>query len=265
MTYRITLSIIFCTISIVSAHAQLTKQDSIRLKNLLEGDGEININKEIIKNIHFDFNPSKEIMKSKPMMSDDKTWMKYNEDLPKNYLDTTKWVKPKYVRLAPFTIYTKYDEDPVYDPIVTDRKDTMTVRMKFKIDRILGIKNGYRVVPQGMDQSITPSNNPIVSFSAEDILAHIFSKKARIRNHNAKHANAWKTYKKALPLKDPFNRIKDKTKSAAKDTLNIKTDSAAIKNDSILKIKRDPAIIKKDTVVKEKSLKADSIRFERAN
>lgn len=247
MTQRFCLTLLLCYIGVISSKAQLSRQDSIRLQNLLNGNGEININMEAIKDIHFDYNPTKEIMKSKPMMSEDKKWMDYLEDLPKNYLDSTKWTKPKFVRLTPYSIFTKYGEDPVNDPII-GKKDSLKVRMKFNVKMIPGIKNGYRVLPQGMDQNVTPSNNPIGSFSAEDLLAPIFSKKAHIRKHNAKNANAWKTYKNALPVKDsPFSKKKPALKnsdSPKEDSLNIKTDS--LKTDSLLYIKRDTLIVPKN-------------------
>mgnify|MGYP006873703015 CR=1 FL=1 len=41
MTQRVNFSILFCTISILTAQAQWNKQDSIRLQELLNGDGEL--------------------------------------------------------------------------------------------------------------------------------------------------------------------------------------------------------------------------------
>lgn len=241
MTHRISLSFLLCTFGLITSQAQFTKQDSIRLKNLLNGDGEIKINLEAVKDIHFDFNPTKEIMKSKPVMNEDKPWMKYLEDLPKNYLDTTKWVKPKFIRLAPYTVYTKYSEDPVNDPIVKDKKDTLSVRFKINTERVIGLKNGYRVVPKGMDQSVTPSNNPTGTFSADDLLAPVFSKKARTRKHNAKHANAWKTYEKTLAKPELF--YNEKGKQTPADSLTLKRDSVMIKRDSIM-IRKDSLLSK---------------------
>ena len=58
MTQRVNFSILFCTISILTAQAQWNKQDSIRLQELLNGDGELKINTEAVKSIHF-VNPEK--------------------------------------------------------------------------------------------------------------------------------------------------------------------------------------------------------------
>lgn len=49
MTQRVNFSILFCTISILTAQAQWNKQDSIRLQELLNGDGELKINTEAVK------------------------------------------------------------------------------------------------------------------------------------------------------------------------------------------------------------------------
>ena len=51
MTQRVNFSILFCTISILTAQAQWNKQDSIRLQELLNGDGELKINTEAVKSI----------------------------------------------------------------------------------------------------------------------------------------------------------------------------------------------------------------------
>lgn len=121
MTQRVNFSILFCTISILTAQAQWNKQDSIRLQELLNGDGELKINTEAVKSIHFDFQSDKDNIKGTPIMSEDKPWMKFLKDLPKNFGDTTKWVRPNFVRLTPYTPYTTWHEDPVNDPIFLKR------------------------------------------------------------------------------------------------------------------------------------------------
>ena len=61
MTQRVNFSILFCTISILTAQAQWNKQDSIRLQELLNGDGELKINTEAVKSIISTFNRTKTI------------------------------------------------------------------------------------------------------------------------------------------------------------------------------------------------------------
>ena len=67
MTQRVNFSILFCTISILTAQAQWNKQDSIRLQELLNGDGELKINTEAVKSIHFDFQSDKDNIKGTPI------------------------------------------------------------------------------------------------------------------------------------------------------------------------------------------------------
>lgn len=96
-------------------------------------------------------------------MSEDKPWMKFLKDLPKNFGDTTKWVRPKFVRLTPYTPYTTWHEDPVNDPIfLNNRKDSLKMSWKLNIKLIPGLRNGYVILPAGMDQTVTPSNNPLI-------------------------------------------------------------------------------------------------------
>ena len=55
MTQRVSLSILLCTLAALTAQAQWSKQDSLRLQQLLNGEEELIINKEAVKSIHFDF------------------------------------------------------------------------------------------------------------------------------------------------------------------------------------------------------------------
>lgn len=206
MTRRASISILICTISILTAQAQWNKQDSIRLRQLLNGEGELNINTDAVKSIQFDFNPEKETVKGKPMMSQDKPWMKFKETLPKNFEDTTKWIKPKYVRLTPYTPFTKWSEDPIYDRIWTvEGKDSlkrskMAWRLKIKLDPHL--MNGHVVVPAGMDPTVSPSNSPLVGgFDTDKFLYESFTSRGRAIRRNRNRANAWKTYKDYIPTK----------------------------------------------------------------
>ena len=71
MVFRISLSILFCIIGILASKAQLSRRDSIRLKQLLEGDKEIKLNQEAVKSIQFNFAPDINEM-HKPKMSEEK-------------------------------------------------------------------------------------------------------------------------------------------------------------------------------------------------
>ena len=220
MNHRAGIGILVCCIGILSAHAQNEKKDSLQQKK------EIYINQEAVKSIEFNFMGQPEIMKPKPKMDERKPWMEYRKDIPKNFTDTTTWRKQKYTRSTPYTPYTRYNEDPIYDRVLI--KDTLSIRMKLNTDKIKpapGMEHGYRVVPGGMDQSVTPSNNPIGGFSADKILYENLTKRGRAIKRNKKKAKAWKTYKDYVPTKEDSLKWYGNKKRIPKDTLLINKDS----------------------------------------
>ena len=222
MNPRAVTSILVCCIGILSVHAQSEKKDSLRFKK----EGEIYINQEAVKSIEFNFMSQPEIIKPKPKMDERKPWMEFRKDIPKNFTDTTTWRKPKYTRATPYTPYTRYDEDPIYDRVLT--KDTLSIRMKLNMEKIKlapGMGHGYRVVPGGMDQSVTPSNNPITGFDADKILFENLTKRGRAIKRNRKKAKAWKIYKDYVPTKEDSLKWYGNKKRIPKDTLHINKDS----------------------------------------
>ena len=216
MNSRAGISILACCIGILSAQAQNEKKDSLQQKK------EIYINQEAVKSIEFNFMGQPEIMKPKPKMDKRKPWMEYRKDLPVNMTDTTTYRKKKYIRMLPYSIWG-YDNSHL-----RYRKDTLSIRMKLNMDKIKpapGMGHGYRVVPGGMDQSVTPSNNPIGGFSADKILYENFTKRGRTIRRNKKKAKAWKTYKDYVPTKEDSLKWYGNKKRIPKDTLLINKDS----------------------------------------
>lgn len=90
MNPRASISILVCSIGILTAQAQLTQEDSIRLKRMLEGKEEIIINQEAVKSIEFNFVPREELLRQRPMMAEDKPWMKFIKKLPKEFISVRK-------------------------------------------------------------------------------------------------------------------------------------------------------------------------------
>ena len=207
MIFRISLSILFCIIGILTSKAQLSRRDSIRLKQLLEGDKEIKLNQEAVKSIQFNFAPDINEM-HKPKMSEEKPWMEFNKSLPKNFNDTVQWRKPKFIRLLPYTIFTRLGEDPVNDIIIKTRKDTL--RMKLKLDYL---------------KEYIPQHQPVVSFDAEKLLYENLTKRGRAIRRNRKRAKAWKIYNDYVPTKEDSLKWYGNKKRIPKDTLTISVDS----------------------------------------
>ena len=207
MIFRISLSILFCLMGILTSKAQLSRRDSIRLKQLLEGNKEIKLNQEAVKSIQFNFAPDINEM-HKPKMSEEKPWMEFNKSLPKNFNDTVQWRKPKFIRLLPYTIFTRLGEDPVNDIIIKTRKDTL--RMKLKLDYL---------------KEYIPQHQPVVSFDAEKLLYENFTKRGRAIRRNRKRAKAWKIYNDYVPTKEDSLKWYGNKKRIPKDTLVISVDS----------------------------------------
>ena len=218
MNPRAGISILACCIGILSAQAQSEQKDSLQRKK----DGEIYINQEAVKNIEFNFMAQPDIMRSKPMMDETKPWMEFRKDLPMNLTDTTTLTKKKYIRMLPYSIWGHDDAH------LKSNKDTLIIRMKLNLDNIKplpGMGHGYRVVPGGMDQSVTPSNNPIGGFSADKLLFENFTKRGRAIKRNRKKAKAWKIYKDYVPTKEDSLKLYGNKKRIPKDTLTISIDS----------------------------------------
>ena len=207
MIFRISLSILLCLMGILTSKAQLSRRDSIRLKQLLEGDKEIKLNQEAVKSIQFNFAPDINDMR-RPKMSEEKTWMEFNKSLPKNFNDTVQWRKPKFIRLLPYTIFTRLGEDPVNDIIIKTRKDTL--RMKLKLDYL---------------KEYIPQHQPVVSFDAEKLLYENLTKRGRAIRRNRKRAKAWKIYNDYVPTLEDSLKWYGNKKRIPKDTLVISVDS----------------------------------------
>ena len=203
MIFRISLSILFCLMGILTSKAQLSRRDSIRLKQLLEGDKEIKLNQEAVKSIQFNFAPDINEM-HKPKMSEEKPWMEFDKSLPKNFNDTVQWRKPKFIRLLPYTIFTRLGEDPVNDIIIKTRKDTL--RMKLKLDYL---------------KEYIPQHQPVVSFDAEKLLYENLTKRGRAIRRNRKRAKAWKIYNDYVPTKEDSLKWYGNKKRIPKDTLTL--------------------------------------------
>lgn len=205
MTRRANISILFCSICILTAQAQWNKQDSIRLQELLNGNGELKINIEAVKSIHFDFKPEKDKLKGTPLLSEEKPWMKFIKELPKNFGDTTRWVRPTYIRLSPYTPYTRWNEDPISPMLSQAEKDSLRhIQMFWKLNVTLDPSrmNGHVPVPSGMDPTVTPSNSPLIgSFDTDKFLFENLTKRGRAIRRNRKYAKAWKTYQNYVPTK----------------------------------------------------------------
>ena len=89
-----------------------TPQDSLRLRRLLDGEGEIKLNPEVLKEMGV------QEPLGKQQMSLERQWLDFNTTLP----NTPK--KKVILTLRPYTANTKYNWDPVYQKKIKIDKNT---------------------------------------------------------------------------------------------------------------------------------------------
>lgn len=112
MRKRLFLSAVALLLKVV-CYAQWSAQDSIKLQKLLEGNEELKLNKEVIKQIDFGS------AVGSPRMSEEKSWMLPDESLPQAL------PKPKLkLTLRPYTANTRYNWDPIYQKKIKVDKNT---------------------------------------------------------------------------------------------------------------------------------------------
>lgn len=176
-------------LGILSVQAQWTKQDSVQLQRFLSGEDELQLNDNAVKSIRFGM-PKEEMPHFEPVMSLDKPGLRFKEDLPDIFSDSLARYK-QYLKLRPYSIFTRYDEDPIHAP-----DNCFSRSWADKIYPFLN--NPYDPRMQRVStgrHSDDPAGFGIgYTFSMEDVLQYLFSKKGRARMRNAKNANAWKTY-----------------------------------------------------------------------
>lgn len=98
----------------LGVNAQWTAKDSLNLQRLLNGDGELKLNKEAIKQIDFGK------VGGVPMQPKEKNWLLPDESLPAALPGKKKLV----LTLHPYTANTRFDWDPIYQKKIKVGKDT---------------------------------------------------------------------------------------------------------------------------------------------
>lgn len=250
-------------------------------------DSEIKLNEEAIKLIKFDFMPEMNSEATKPLDAPlKKSWMEFKADLavPKSLTDTTKVRKPKgYIRMLPYSIWTKFGEDPVYDVMVFGKKE--------KDYEITWTFNPFGDEDGNYGRSIAPSAGMIsdgvmmkgagVAIGNLDILGFIYNNltpRGRMLQHNRKHANAWKIYQTYQPtladsLKFPtfysgmtmpvFDYSKNGKDTAIIGNLPVLSDSARAEIEMVVALRKDSLrneYLEKANEEADKERKPDRVR-----
>ncbi|MCI5581764.1 MAG: DUF4858 domain-containing protein [Phocaeicola plebeius] len=165
---------------------------------------ELQLNADAVKMIRFDFTPKQESpyrqLKEAPL---EKKFMQFHSDLrmPRSLIDTTRVDKPTlYVRAEPYTIWTRFGEDPVYDVLPYREKKW---EIHWTLQPFGSQKGSKRLTPSAAPASGAASSQAgagvLVEFDADKLLFETFTRRGRAIRRNRKRATAWKTYAQTPP------------------------------------------------------------------
>lgn len=106
---------LLCAVAFPLCAQDWTPQDSLRLHRLLNGEGEVKLNPDVLKEIGVD------TPLGTPKASMDKSWLDFDTSLPVMPQMPEKKV---VLTLRPYTANTKYNWDPVYQKKINVNKNT---------------------------------------------------------------------------------------------------------------------------------------------
>lgn len=179
-----------------------------------EKEQEIRLNEEAIRMIQFDFSGMEKPREEMKAVTLDKPWMKFKKDLrlPRSLTDTTKVKKPTgYIRMLPYSIWTRFGEDPIYDVLVLGRTEKWEMHWKLNPNAVYTEEYGRSLTPgTGMmfERAAGRAGGNVgagVVIGGLDFLGVIYDNltpRGRMLKHNRKHANAWKIYKDYQPTRE---------------------------------------------------------------
>lgn len=206
-----------------------------------EKEEELKLNSDAVKLIRFNFNAKEMIQEQKPIENlQGKNWMKFRHGafISWNKNDSTDTGNPRrFIRMLPYSIWTKFGEDPVYDVIFSrERREKMT----FVLDpfRQNGKNRDKWAFTWSEDiysntQSKSANSNIGIELDFNKLYYENLTKRGRAIKHNRKHANAWKTYQAYLPTKKDREMYPTFYRSPQTANDTTATDTATVTNDSV--------------------------------
>ena len=271
------LTLMLCTVSILPAMSQ-------------QQEKELQLNMDAVKMIQFDFNPLPK-QENKPLEAPlNKKWMDFKVDLkvPRSLIDTTKVWKPEsYVRMEPYTIWTRFGEDPVYDVLVAGRPKQWEISWTLNPNRVYADEEYGRSIkpsPGRMYESVGGSAGVGIGIGGLDFMGFIYdnmTRRGRMLAHNRKHANAWKTYADYQPtaadsMKVP-NFYRQLRKQQAADSMKVpnfyrqlRKQQAADSTQTLLTFQPAfseapllPIYASPDSVKKQAEIRPDTVKVEK--
>lgn len=235
-----TLLLSLCTLGFLPAAAQ----DQDEKPSNPQDTTELRLNTDAVKLIQFDFTPDLSKMNQPKEAPLDKKWMEFKADLslPRSLIDTTRVRKPTgYIRLAPYSIWTKYGEEPVYDRTVEGRPKEQKIYWTFNPYRSY-YNDDWSPTPStgSMYQMNTSPVGPAICINNLDFIMTLyetFNKHGRTLRHNRKYANAWKTYKDYKPTREDSLKFPNYLRRNSLAFMPLVTDSVA---DSLSTVQLSP-------------------------
>lgn len=191
------------TLMLLTAGTPLAAQNSKEEK-------ELKLNDDAVRMIRFDFSAQPEENKLNRMLEApiDKDWMNFRKDLsmPRSLTDTTRVKSPEaWIRPEPYTIWTKFGENPVYDVLPNPHKEWKIYwtldpfredpNENYGRSRPVSTGSMYNRISNGMGAG----GSAVLSGDINGFLYDVLTPRGRMLAHNRKHANAWKTYKEYRP------------------------------------------------------------------
>ena len=107
---------LLCAVAFPCYAQNWTTQDSLRLQQLLKGEGEVKLNPDVLKEIDMG-SPF-----GTPKAAVNKPWLDFDDTLPVSLPGEPK--KTIKLSLRPYSANTKYNWDPIYQKKIEIKKDT---------------------------------------------------------------------------------------------------------------------------------------------
>lgn len=174
MKRSLLIGIILCLVGITSSYAQWTRQDSVRVRDLLNGHNSILLNLETQPSFIGDTALSNGRIRYRMRLLPTPLLPEIIKEIPLLSLPDT--ITQINLQRLPPSVLALYAMEASWQEVY-----------EFKSCKLYEVYYPEPAVRSG-------GVGVVVTFSAEDLLRYIFWKSARAKKHNAKHATAWKYY-----------------------------------------------------------------------
>ena len=208
---------------------------------------DIKINADAVKKIKFDFTPPVVPISEYKKMQEapiEKEFLDYRLDLhlPHVLHDSIRTKKyGGYIRLEPYTIWTAFGEDPIYDVLYAGTNKRWEIHWTINMSAIRKQYRRHSGPSAGMAYDIATGSAGVgfaIPVDFDKFFFETFTRRGRAIKHNRTHAIAWKTYSDYLPTEEDNRRFPNFIPPAEKSPRSYDTLSAeASSPDSVMMTK----------------------------